>query len=422
MKTSMQRLNFALALSIAGSFLLGAANVQADGWPQWRGPHRDGKSADTGLLQTWPPDGPSLAWKTTGLGNGYFIMSSVGYVIYTMGDKGGVGRLLALRASDGAIIWSAEVGAAGAPVLPKYHYPGPRCTPAVSDGLVFALDAWGELVCVDAADGKEQWRKNFSNDFGGKPPTWGFSESPLVDGDRVIVTPGGKKGAVVALDKKTGRLLWQTEEFTDEAHYSSIIPAEIEGTRQYIQLTGENVVGISPDDGDLLWKTPRPGRVAVIPTPIVSANQIYVTSGYNIGSNLFRVTASDGRFSAEQVYADPDMVNHHGGVIKIGDYLYGYSDKKGFACQNFQTGEIIWAERKKIKKGCVSYADDRLYFREERSGTMILLAPSPDGYREKGRFLQPDRAEENAWAHPTIANGKLYLRDQDLLLCYTIDQ
>jgi outer membrane protein assembly factor BamB len=276
------------------------------------------------------------------------------------------------------------------------------------------------MVCVTAADGKEQWRKDLRKDFGGKPPTWGYSESPLVDGDQVIVTPGGSQGAMVALDRKTGNVIWQSKDFTDEAHYSSIVLADIGGTRQYVQLTAASVVGVSAKDGSVLWKAARKGNVAVIPTPVVDGDRVYVTSGYNAGSHLFKVTANAGKFSVEQVYAQRAMAVHHGGVVKVGDYLYGYSDSRGLACQNFLTGEIVWAEKQKIKKGCVSYADGALYFREEDTGTMILVEASPDGYKEKGRFLQPDRVKEKAWPHPTIANGRLYLRDQDTLLCYEV--
>jgi glucose dehydrogenase len=337
-----------------------------------------------------------------------------------MGDKDAAGFVIALNAADGKICWSAKVGLPGAPDAPGWSYPGPRCTPTVSGDLVFAVDAWGELICVSPADGKEQWRKSFSQDFGGKPPTWGFAESPLVAGNQVLVTPGGKRGAMVALDKKTGRLLWQSKEFTDDAHYSSIVAAEIDGTRQYVQLTAASVVGVSAKDGAVLWKAARKGSVAVIPTPVVAGNEIYVTSGYGAGCSLFRVASSGGKFSAEQVYANKVMGNHHGGVVKVGDYLYGYSESKGLTCQNFETGEVQWAEKEKIKKACLSYADGALYCREEDSGTMVLVEATPTGYTENGRFNQPERAQEKAWPHPTIADGKLLLRDQDLLLCYLL--
>jgi outer membrane protein assembly factor BamB len=420
MKTSSNQSCRLLVLSVLGCCCFAVTNTLAEDWPQWRGPNRDGKSTDTGLLKEWPAGGPKLAWKVTGLGKGYSNMSVAADRLFTMGDKDDAGYVIALSTADGKILWSTKVGAAGGPDPPQWNHRGPRCTPTVSGDLAFALDAWGEMVCVSVADGKEQWRKSFGKDFGGKPPTWGYSESPLVDGDQVVVTPGGSRGAMVALDKKTGRLLWQSKGFTDEAHYSSIVPAEIGGTRQYVQLTAASVVGVSPKDGRVLWKAARKGSVAVIPTPIAEGSLVYVTSGYNAGSNLFKVTPDAGKFSVAQVYANRAMSNQHGGVIKVGDHLYGYSDSRGLACQNFQTGEIVWAEKEKIEKCCISYADGLLYCREENNGTMVLLDASPAGYQEKGRFRQPDRAKEKAWPHPTIANGKLYLRDQDVLLCYDV--
>ena len=386
-------------------------------WPQWRGPNRDGKSTETGLLKEWPQQGPALSWKVNGLGKGYAGISAIGDRLYTMGDKEDGSYLIALSADGGKPLWSTKVGAVGAPGWGGFT--GPRCTPTVSGGLVFTVGQWGELVCFNA-DGKQQWAKNYTNDFGSSRPEWGFSESPLVDGDQVIVTPGGKEGAMTALNKKTGEVIWRSKDFKDSAHYSSIIAADIDGLHQYVQLTAANVVGISAKDGSVLWKAARKGATAVIPTPIVDGNFVYVTSGYSIGCNLFKVASADGKFSAEQVYANKTLVNHHGGVVKVGDNLYGYSDGKGFTCQNMKTGDAVWAEKEKIKKGSVSFADGMLYAREEGSGTIILLAASPEGYTEKGRFKQPSRAKENAWAHPTIANGKLYIRDQDLLLCYDV--
>jgi outer membrane protein assembly factor BamB len=420
MRISTGRSRCLLVLSIVSCCCLAPANVRAEDWPQWRGPNRDGKSADTGLLKEWPVGGPKLAWKATGLGTGLSNMSVATGRLFTMGDNGDAGYVMALAPADGRILWATKVGAAGSTDPAEWNHPGPRCTPTVSGDLVFALNAFGEMICVTAADGKEQWRKDFRKDFGGKPPTWGYSESPLVDGEQVVVTPGGSQGAMVALDGKTGRVLWQSRDFTDEAHYSSIVPADIGGVRQYVQLTAASVVGICAKDGSVLWKAARKGSVAVIPTPVVAGNLVYVTSGYGAGSQLFKVTADAGKFSVEQVYTNRAMANHHGGVVKVGDFLYGYSDSKGLACQNFQTGEIVWSEKEKIKKCCVSYADGALYCREEESGTMVLVDASPDGYKEKGRFAQPDRAKEMAWPHPTIANGKLYLRDQDTLLCYDL--
>ncbi|MBI5386277.1 MAG: PQQ-like beta-propeller repeat protein [Verrucomicrobia bacterium] len=392
--------------------------LAADGdWPQWRGPNRDDLSTEKGLLKQWPADGPPLAWKVTGLGAGYSGVSLVGPRLFTMGDKADGNYVLAFNRADGKPLWSAKLGKAGAPGWGGFA--GPRGTPTVDGDLVFALGQYGEVICVNAADGKEIWHKHLTADFGGPLMQWGFSESPLVDGDQVMLTPGGPKGTVVALNKKSGDLVWQSKDWTDTAHYSSIIIAEIGGVRQYVQLTDKSVAGLSPKDGSVLWKAARKGATAVIPTPIVADDQVYVTSGYSIGCNLFKVAKGSG-FSATQVYANKVMANHHGGVIKIGDFLYGHSEGKGWTCQNFKTGEAVWQEKDKLKKGSVAFADGMLYCREEDSGIVALVAATPTGYSEKGRFKQPDRAKEKSWPHPVIAGGKLYLRDQDALFCYDV--
>jgi outer membrane protein assembly factor BamB len=387
-------------------------------WPQWRGPNRDGKSGDTHLLQQWPAGGPPLVWKAVGLGQGYSGVAVVSGRLFTMGDKGDVSVLEAFSDSDGTPLWSTKVGKTG--TTGCCSGPGPRCTPTVPNGLVFGVNQYGVLVCVSAADGKEQWRKNYEKDFGGSRPEWGFSESPLVDGDQVVVTPGGSQGAIVALDCKTGAKRWQSKDFTDPAHYSSIIQAEIDGVPTYIQLTELNVVGIAPKDGRVLWKAKRRGQTAVIPTPIYSDHEVYVTSGYAVGCNLFKIQSDSGAFISEQVYANKVMENHHGGVVLVGDKLYGYSEGKGWVCQDFKTGRMVWNEKEKLKKGCLSFADGKLICREQDTGTVALLEASPAGYSEKGRFAQPDRSTDKAWTHPTIANGKLYIRDQDLLFCYNL--
>ena len=418
----MRRTSRLFMLISIGLVFLTTTSIVAQDWPQWQGVNRDGKSVETGFLKTWPSGGLKLIWRTGNLGEGYAGVSIVGNRLYTMGGLSDTNVIVAIDTEDGEILWSTKFGVAGliGNTRSGNVFPGPRCTPTVDGDMIYGVDHHGELICVTAADGKIQWRRHFVDDFGGTVPRWGFSESPLVDGNQVVVTPGGPRGAMVALNKRTGDVIWQSKEFTDEAHYASIVEVEIDGIHQYVQLTGENVVGISPKDGSVLWKATRKGRVAVIPTPIVDGNYVYVISGYNIGCNLFKVTSNNGMFTAEQVYENRNMANHHGGVVKVGDYLYGYSDSKGLACQSFMTGEIVWAEREKIGKGAVSFADGMLYFREERSGDMVLVEAVPTGYSEKGRFEQPDRAKEMAWPHPVIAHGKLYIRDQENLFCYNV--
>ena len=383
-------------------------------WPQWRGPARDNISKETGLLKEWPEKGPPLAWKAKGVGQGYSTVAVAGDRIYTMGDRGDASYVHALQLDGGKNVWSAKVGRPGG------NYEGTRSTPTVDGDRVYAQGQYGDLVCLDAASGKEQWRKNLEKDFGGKMMSgWGYSESVLVDGDKVACTPGGDRGAIVALNKKTGDVVWRTEDFTDEAAYSSLVPAEIGGKRQYVQLTGESVVGISAENGSVLWGAKRHGETAVIPTPIVSGNLVFVTSGYDIGCNLFRVTPGGGKFSVEQAYANKDMENHHGGVVLVGDHVYGTSGNM-LVCMELKTGKVKWKDRS-VGKGAVAYADGHLYVRGEAGeGEVALVEATPAGYREKGRFDQPDRSDQQSWAQPVVAGGKLYLRDQDLLLCYDV--
>lgn len=408
-----------LLVRFVSTFALASLAAMAADWPQWRGPNHDGISAETGLLKSWPAGGPPLAWRATGIGAGFSSVAVVGDRIYTMGDQADSSHTYALNKADGKIIWSTKIGKPGAPGWGGFT--GTRGTPTVANGLVFVIDKYDEVVCLNAADGKEKWRKSMKDDFGAKMPEWGFSESPLADGELVIFTPGGMQGTVVALNQKDGKVAWRCAEFKDAAHYSSLIVAEIGGVRQYIQLTDASVAGIRAKDGALLWKAPRPGKTAVIPTPIYADNHVYVSSGYGVGCNLFKITQEGDSFKASEVYNNKLMVNHHGGVVKLGANLYGHSDGKGWVCQNFLTGESVWSEKAQLGKGAVTYADGRLYcVAEDQRGTVALLEASPAGYKETGRFDPPDRSGKQNWAHPVVSGGKLYLRDQDLLLCYDV--
>lgn len=410
-------------------------------WAQWRGPNRDGVSTETGLLKQWPAGGPKLEWKAPGLGGGFSSVSIAGGKIFTMGDGPDSCNLLALDLNGGKVLWSAKVGAPAG----GGGYPGPRGSPTVDGGLVYAIGQYGDLVCVEIATGKERWRKSMKSDFGGAMMSgWGYAESPLVDGDNLICTPGGAKGALVALNKATGALVWQSKDFTDQAAYSSIIIGDIGGVKQYIQFTGASVVGVAVDSGSTLWCAARFGKTAVIPTPILYDSHVYVTSGYDIGCNLFKVSSAGKVFKAEEVYAKTEMQNHHGGVIRIGDYVYG-TDRNMLTCMEFKTGLVKW-KNPSVGKGALAYADGHLYLRSESSGggggrrrqgpggqpapagppaepaksSIALVEATPEAYKEKGRFDQPDRSNKNSWAHPVICGGKLYLRDQDVLLCYDV--
>jgi outer membrane protein assembly factor BamB len=415
----MFRIFLGLVCCAAFGLQAGAAAVSSGDWPQWRGPNRDDVSQEKGLLQDWPAGGPPLAWKAAGLGEGYSTVSVQADRIYTIGDRKDASYVIALDLADGKQIWAAKLGKAGAPGWGGFS--GPRSTPTVSGKLVFALGQWGELVCFDADTGKEQWRKDYTKDFGGSRPEWGFSESPLVDAGRVVFTPGGSKGTLAAVFKATGEKIWQTKDLTDSGQYASPIVAEIGGVRQYIQLTYKSVVGVSAGEGQLLWRAPFRGETAVIPTPIYADGCVYVCSGYGAGDMLVKITEAGGKFKADQVYANKVMVNHHGGVLKVGDYVYGYSDSKGWTCQDFKTGAARWQDKDKLGKGSLTYADGRLYLRQEdKPGTVAIIEAAPSGYKEHGRFEPPARSDKQSWPHPVVAQSKLFLRDQDVLLCYDV--
>ena len=286
---------------------------------------------------------------------------------------------------------------------------------------MYALSGPGVLACVNAADGKQIWTTKMS-DAGGQVPGWGYTESPLVDGAQVVVTPGGAKGAIAAYNKADGKLLWQSKDFTDGAQYPSIVAATINGEKQYVQLTMQSVVGISAKDGAVLWKHPFPGKVAVIPTSIVKDNQVYVTAGYGVGCIALKIEPGN---KVSVAYENKVMKNHHGGAILVGDYVYGHSDGNGWVCQDWKTGEQKWNEKGKFGKGAIGFADGMFYCLDEGSGMVALIEASPNGWNEKGRFkLDPQTAIRNPqgriWTHPVIVNGRLYLRDQDLIYCYAV--
>jgi outer membrane protein assembly factor BamB len=408
----LRRMWFVLLICLAGH-----SSVVAVDWPQWRGVDQTGISPDTELMETWPTSGPELVWKATGLGQGFSSVAIVGSTLYTNGDKDGVSYAHAIDMGADKPKWSQAIGKAGAPGWGGFK--GPRSTPTVSDGKVYVLGQYGELVCFNAEDGALVWKKHMKDDLGGKSPAWGFSESLLIDGDRVLCTPGGKNGTLAALDKATGEVIWRSAACQDPAHYATIVKAEIQGVMQYVQLTPASVIGVATD-GALLWRAPRKGKTAVIPTPIVEGNRVYVASGYGVGSNMFEVTKENGQFTATQKYATKTMANQHGGVVLVGDYLYGYCDSKGWTCQSLATGDPVWTEKKQVGKGALTFADGMLYLRSEAKGAVALIKATPDGYKETGQFIQPDFGKPKTWAHPVVSGRKMYLRDQDMLLCYDV--
>jgi outer membrane protein assembly factor BamB len=407
-----------IVLSLFASCLIQQSlRGESSDWPQWRGEDRTDVSKETGLLKSWPVEGPKRVWLYPNAGEGYAGPAIVGGRLFTMGARDESECLLAIDAGTGKELWVTKIGS----LFREGHGNGPRGTPTVDGDHLYAMSGRGNLVCANVADGKILWQQSMTA-LGGTIPHWGYTESVLVDGDQVVCTPGGGKGALAAFEKITGEPRWRSAQFTEPAHYSSIIAADINATRQYIQITERSVVGLAAKDGRLLWKSAFPGRTAVVPTPICRDNRVYVTAGYGAGCKLIQIGPGN---EVSDVYKNTVMKNHHGGVILVGEHLYGYSDGSGWICQNFKTGEEVWRERGALGKGAIAYADGRLYCLDEGSGTVVLAEASPNGWQEHGRFkLDPQTkirsSQGRIWTHPVISHGRLYLRDQDLIHCYDV--
>ncbi|HEV3078606.1 MAG TPA: PQQ-binding-like beta-propeller repeat protein [Gemmataceae bacterium] len=392
-------------------------------WPQWRGPDRNDVSKETGLLKSWPKAGPKLLWSYEEAGIGYSGPAIVGNHLYTMGARDETEFVYALDVKTGKEVWSTETG----PLLQNGYGSGPRGTPTLDGDKLYALSGQGNLVCVEITGGKKEWTKSLRQDFGGRIPNWGYAESPLIDGDRVVCSPGGDQGTIVALDKKTGEKIWQSSDLTDPAGYSSIVPDDIGGVRQYVQVTMKGVAGVAAKDGKLLWHFLQPTyRTAVIPTPIVQGNYVYATAGYGAGCNLLKLSPDGAEGTKEEeVYASNNMDNKHGGVVLIDGHIYGWTDHgSAWICQDFKTGEVVW-QSKKLGRGSITYADGRLYCYSEKDGTCVLIEASPKAWTEHGRFKIPKQTEVRSprggvWTHPVVANGQLYLRDQNLIFCFDV--
>ncbi|MEK6248890.1 MAG: PQQ-binding-like beta-propeller repeat protein [Planctomycetales bacterium] len=395
-------------------------------WHQWRGPNRDGKATDSDLLSDWDDREPPLLWTANGLGSGHSSVAISDGKIFTMGIVAGGCHLIALDAADGSQLWTAPVGGGD----------NVSCTPTVDGDLVYGLSFDGDLVCARVENGEEVWRKSFTEDFRGQMMSqWGYAESPLVDGDRLICTPGGNGGVMVALDKRTGKGIWSTP-FPDEirtggkegAGYSSIVVSEGGGRRQYIQLVGRGLIGVATDNGQLLWTYGKIANdTANIPTPVVQGDYVFCSTGYQTGAALLRLKRKGKGVTANEVYFLPHNIlqNHHGGMIMIGDHIYcGHGHNKGLpVCIEWRTGDDAWRLPGRGPGGgsaAVSYADGHLYFRYE-DGVMALIEATPDEYRLKGSFRIASR-HGKSWPHPVIADGRLYLRDQHELHCYDLRQ
>jgi outer membrane protein assembly factor BamB len=399
--------------------------AMAEDWPQWRGPQRNGISQEKGLLKEWPKDGPKLVWKVTDAGSGYSTPAVVGGSLYLLGNEGLEKEFVEARSTkDGKRIWQTKLGKVGNPKQ-KPNYPAARSTPTVDGDVLFALDSDGDLACVEIAGGKVRWQKNLRTDFGGQAGEWAYAESPLVNGDAVVCTPGGSEATLVALNKKSGAVLWKcAAPGGDSAAYASIILVEAAGERQCVQLLQKGLVGVGTSSGEFLWRYAKPTSKygANIPTPVASGDLIYAAAA-GTGGGLVKLKPRHDGIEVEEIYFESKLPTAIGGAIKVGDYLYGTTGQ-AMLCLEFATGKLKWEDRA-IGTASLCLADGRLYLHGE-NGQVALVDPSPEGYREKGRFTPPDQAErkdpmEKPWAYPVVANGRLYLRDHGRVWCYGVE-
>jgi outer membrane protein assembly factor BamB len=413
-------------LAITAISITACTPALAQDWPQWRGPNRDGISKEKGLLHEWREEGPKLLWQKKDLGNGYSTPAIKDGRIFLINNKGLDDEYVqALAEKDGTALWLTRLGKVGNPDQ-KPPYPGARSTPTVDGKMVFALGSDGDLVCVNAADGKEQWRKNLRTDFGGKPGTWAYSESPLIDGDVLIVTPGGKEAMIVALNKKNGDVIWKSPsqlEDGEAAGYASAIVVNAVGVKQYAQFLAKDLVGVDAKTGKPLWRYEHTaqGSPANISTPIAKEEYIYTGTHYS-GGGMIKLSRDGDEIKADEVYFDKKLPTAIGGAVLICDYMYGTS-RELTMCINFKTGETIWTKEHGMSPASLAFADGKLYLHGENDGDVALLEATPEGYQERGHFSPPDLPSDRvgkAWEYPAIANGRLYIHDWGTLWCFDI--
>jgi len=401
----------ALLPGLAFSLAALAQGPTAGHWPQWRGASRDGISRETGLLDQWPPQGPPLAWKAAGAGEGFSGFSLSQGRLFTMGARGDTENVLAFDAATGKLLWSTPNGRR----FRNSRGDGPRGTPTVDGERLFVLGASGDLTCLDAASGRVHWTLNVLQQFRASNTNWGLSESPLVVAEKLLVNAGGPGASIVALNKRDGSVLWKSQ--SDEAGYSSPILVETGGVAQVVFLTGERALGLDLRDGRLLWEYPRvSNRTANVATPVVRGNRVFFSSDYGTGCALLELQASGNGVRATEVYFNRDMRNHHSSSVLVGDYLYGFSSAV-LTAMRFTDGTVAWKDRS-VGKGSLVYADGHLYCYSE-NGVVGLVEASPQGYREKGRF-RINAGSLPTWAHPVVAGGRLYLRDQDTIYSFDV--
>ncbi len=423
-------LNVRILVALLSCFIIQTAS--AKDWPQWRGPNRNGKLEGTGLKLDWTKSQPKHLWTIEGMGSGYASLSIADGKLYTTGNLPEGQAVICVDLDSHERVWATPLTGKA----PKHGYPGSRCTPTLDGDHCYVVTSDGQIACLKKNDGEVVWRRDFKKDFQGKMMSgWGFAESPLVDGDWVICTPGGKDTMLVALNKNTGEEVWRTsvsdlgDKGKDGAAYSSIVISEAAGVKQYVQLVGRGVIGVRASDGKLLWNYNKVANgTANIPTPIPFDDYVFASTGYGTGAVLLKLSKDGSGVKATEEYFlnSKTFQNHHGGMIREGNYLYaGHQHNKGFPiCLHIPSGEVKWngdirnQDLPMSGSAAITYVDGQILFRYQ-NGTVALVAATPDGFELNGAFT-PDYQEGKTWSHPVVVDGKLYLREQDKLMCYEL--
>jgi outer membrane protein assembly factor BamB len=392
-----------LALAVTASF--------AEDWPQWRGPRQDGISRETGLLNQWPEKGPAELWRVP-LGAGFSGVSVVGERAFTLFGAADGEFAAAFQTADGKPIWKTRLS--DLLKLTSDYGDGPRATPAIDAGKVYVLSGKGALRCLDAADGHVIWGCELLEKFGGKPPEYGFSATPVVMGEMLVVVAGGGKGkSLVAFNKTSGDVLWTA--LDDRIGYSTPSEVTIDGVSQIIVLTGEAVVSVAPKDGKEYWRKEWVTTLdANVATPVISGNRLFMSSGYGTGCALFELSVKEGKPAAEKLWANKEMKNYLSTSVLVDGYLYGFNDTR-LACLDFRTGKTKW-KTSGFNRGSLLAADGKLIIYGAQ-GLLALAEISPDDYKELSKFQLWD---ERTWTVPTLSGGRLFVRNEKELVCLKV--
>lgn len=407
---------------IAAARGAGMGRAAGQDWPQWQGPGRDNVSGERGLLARWPEGGPAMVWSASGCGKGFSTVAVADGVIYTSGSTNGETFVIAFDL-EGRALWQAPNGGSweAAPRMAwAKNYDGARGTPTVADERVYHLGESGTLTAFDGRKGTSVWSLDIAKRFGAECPNYGYTESVLVDGDRLICCPGGTKGFMVALDRKTGETVWANTNIQEGVGFGSAILVEGKGLRQIVTMTEEGIIGVEASAGKLLWRHPFTNRRKNnIPTPVHRQGFILASTGYGGGSILLRLSYDDRKASVSEVWSNDNLDSMYGGFVVMDGCVYGAANRKpAWVCLDFETGRLRYREPGKAM-GAATYADGMLYCLDQE-GRMALVRCTPERHEVISHFTVPSGGAGKYWSCPVVCGGRLYVRHADRLYAYRV--